>query len=67
MQDLVVTEKHRYTPEEYLVLENAAASKSEYRNGAIIPIPRGTTNHNRISLNLAGRMNLAFAPSRPLS
>ena len=50
-----------YTPEEYLALEEGAESRSEYRNGEIIPITGGTTNHNRISLNLAGSINLTFA------
>lgn len=61
MQTLAVIEKRRYTPEEYLALEDAAETRSEYRNGEIIPMTGGTTNHNRISLNLAGSINLAFA------
>jgi Uma2 family endonuclease len=60
MQVLEIAEKRRYTPQEYLAREDAADSKSEYSNGEIVPIG-GTTNHNRISLNLAGSMNLAFA------
>ncbi|MCU0565491.1 MAG: Uma2 family endonuclease [Oculatellaceae cyanobacterium Prado106] len=55
------TEKRHYTPEEYLALDDAANSKSEYRNGEIIPMTAGTTNHNRILLNLVSRINLAFA------
>ena len=58
MQTLAVIEKRRYTPEEYLALEDAAETRSEYRNGEIIPMTGGTTNHNRISLNLAGSINL---------
>jgi len=42
-----------YTPEEYLQLEEQAEYKSEYRDGEIIPMTGGTTNHNEISLNLA--------------
>ena len=60
MQTLAVIEKRRYTPEEYLALEDAAETRSEYRNGEIIPMTGGTTNHNRISLNLSGSINLAF-------
>ena len=48
-----------YTPEEYLQLEEQAEYKSEYRNGEIIPMTGGTTNHNEISLNLA--TNLRFS------
>lgn len=35
-----------YTPEEYLELEEKADGKNEYRNGEIIPMIGGTTNHN---------------------
>jgi Uma2 family endonuclease len=48
-----------YTPAEYLELEEKAEFKSEYRNGEIIPMAGGTTNHNRISLNIA--TNLTFS------
>lgn len=40
-----------YTPEEYLELEEKAQYKSEYRDGEIIPMAGGTTNHNKICLN----------------
>lgn len=49
---LVETPKHRYTPEEYLQLEEAAAYKSEYRNGEIVPMTGGTTDHNKIVGNI---------------
>jgi Uma2 family endonuclease len=48
-----------YTPAEYLELEEKAELKSEYRNGEIVPMAGGTTNHNRISLNVA--TNLTFS------
>ena len=48
-----------YTPKEYLQLEEQAEYKSEYRDGEIIPMTGGTTNHNEISLNLA--TNLKFS------
>jgi Uma2 family endonuclease len=54
----VQTLKHLYTPEEYLKLEEKAESKSEYRDGEIVPMTGGTTNHNQICLNLAA--NLKF-------
>lgn len=41
-----------FTPEEYLQFEEQAEYKSEYRDGEIIPMTGGTTNHNEISLNL---------------
>jgi Uma2 family endonuclease len=46
----------RYTPEEYLELEEKADYKSEYRDGEIIPMTGGTTNHNELSLNLAAAL-----------
>jgi len=38
-----------YTPEEYLELDTAAESKSEYIDGQIIPMAGGSTNYNRIA------------------
>lgn len=46
------TQKRTYTPEEYLALEETAEYKSEYHDGEIIPMTGGTTNHNRITLNV---------------
>ncbi|MCL1473658.1 Uma2 family endonuclease [Argonema antarcticum] len=54
----VQTAKRYYTPEEYLELEEAAEYKSEYRDGEIVPMTGGTTNHNKIALNFAA--NLKF-------
>jgi Uma2 family endonuclease len=48
-----------YTPAEYLELEGQAEFRSEYRDGEIVPMAGGTTNHNRISLNIA--TNLTFS------
>ena len=45
------TQKRSYTPEEYLELEETAEYKSEYRDGEIVPMTGGTTNHNEIALN----------------
>ncbi len=45
------TEKRYYTPEEYLELEEKAEYKNEYRDGEIIPMTGGTTNHNKIAGN----------------
>jgi Uma2 family endonuclease len=52
------TQKRYYSPEEYLELEEAADYKSEYRDGDIVPMTGGTTNHNKIALNFAA--NLKF-------
>ncbi|HEY9814836.1 MAG TPA: Uma2 family endonuclease [Candidatus Obscuribacterales bacterium] len=44
--------KRTYSPEEYLALEAQAEYRSEYRDGEIIPMAGGTTNHNEIVTNL---------------
>lgn len=44
-------QKSYYSPEQYLELEETAEYKSEYIDGEIIPMTRGTTNHNKIALN----------------
>ncbi|MEA5470471.1 Uma2 family endonuclease [Spirulina sp. 06S082] len=40
-----------YTPEEYLALEEQAEFKNEYRDGEIVPMTGGTTNHNELAGN----------------
>lgn len=62
MQVLEITkipERRHYTPDEYLALEDAAEHRSEYRNGEIIPMTGGTTNHNRIARNLSAWLHFA--------
>ncbi|NJP08885.1 MAG: Uma2 family endonuclease [Leptolyngbyaceae cyanobacterium RU_5_1] len=49
-----------YTPEEYLEMEEKANFKSEYRDGDIVPMTGGTTNHNEIALNLAASLKFAL-------
>ena len=44
--------KTRYTPEEYLALEEQAEFKNEYHNGEIIPMTGASFNHNRIITRL---------------
>lgn len=55
-----IKEKLYYSPEEYLELETAAESKSEYRNGLIIPMAGGTPNHHQIVVNFSTALNFAF-------
>lgn len=45
-------ETQHYTADEYLELEIAAAQRSEYCDGKIIPMTGGTPNHNDIAGNL---------------
>jgi Uma2 family endonuclease len=55
----VQTKPRHYSPEEYLELEEAADYKTEYRDGEIVPMAGGTTNHNKIAGNFYA--NLKFA------
>ena len=54
----IQTEKRYYTPEEYLTLEETAEYKSEYRDGEIVPMTGGTTNHNILAGNFYKRFPL---------
>lgn len=56
----VQTLKRYYTPEEYLELEEKAEFRSEYRDGDIIPMTGGTTNHNQIALNIAASLKVTL-------
>ena len=52
--------KKRYTPEEYLALEEKAEFKSEYCDEEIIPMTGGSLNHNRIVLSVAAFLKYAL-------
>ncbi|MBU7582257.1 MAG: Uma2 family endonuclease [Nostoc sp. TH1S01] len=54
------TKKHYYTPEEYLELEEKAEFRNEYRDGEIVLMTGGTTNHNKISGNLYAYLKFAL-------
>ena len=49
-----------YSPEEYFKLEETAEFKHEYRDGDIIPMSGGTTNHNQIAGNAYFQLKLAL-------
>ena len=55
---MIQTEKRYYTPEEYLTLEEKAIDRHEYRNGEIVLMTGGTTNHNQIALNFCRKFPL---------
>jgi len=57
---LVQTKPRAYTPEEYFALEEKSEIKHEYHNGKIVPMTGGTTNHNRIALNLVAFLKFAL-------
>ncbi len=49
---VTVAEAKTYTADEYLALEVESETRSEYRNGAILPMTGGTPIHNQITGNL---------------
>ena len=51
----------RYTPEEYLALEEKAEYRSEYRHGEIVAMAGASVNHNRIAKNSAYAIDEALA------
>ncbi len=53
-------EQRIYTPDQYLELELASETRSEYRNGAIIPMTGGTPDHNELAINLAALLKSAL-------
>lgn len=53
-------EQRIYTPDEYLELELASETRSEYRNGAIISMTGGTPDHNELAINLASLLKSAL-------
>lgn len=57
---VIQTEKRYYTPEEYLTLEEKAVDRHEYRDGEIITMTGGTTNHNQIALNFCRKFPLTI-------
>jgi Uma2 family endonuclease len=52
--------KRMYTPEKYLELELESETRSEYRNGEIVPMTGGTPEHNEISANLLAHLKFAL-------
>ncbi len=52
--------KHHYTPEEYPKLEEAAIYKSKYRDGEIVPMFEGITNHNEIVGNIFAHLKFGL-------
>ncbi len=56
-------ERRRFTPEEYLMLEERSELKSEYYDGEIYQMTGGTLNHNRIVTNLATHLSTALSGS----
>lgn len=45
--------RKKYTPEEYLALEERADFRSEYENGEIVMTAGGSINHLRIIANIS--------------
>lgn len=54
-------ERRRFTPEEYLAIEELAPSRSEYFGGEIYSMTGGSVEHNQIVRNLASALDTALA------
>jgi Uma2 family endonuclease len=63
MSTVAVT-KHRLTPEEYQVIEQAARHKSEYYNGEMFAMAGTSPAHSRISLNVGGELRARLRGSQ---
>ena len=59
-KSIMQVQSQRYTPEQYLELEEKADYKSEYRDGEIVAMTGGTTNHNELAGNLCAYLKLAL-------
>lgn len=57
---LIHSESKTYTLDEYRALEEKAEFRSEYDNGAILPMSGGTIDHNRIVRNFVSFLAAAF-------
>ncbi|MCA9791203.1 MAG: Uma2 family endonuclease [Candidatus Eremiobacteraeota bacterium] len=53
-------ERRRFTPEEYLAIEEHAPSRSEYLCGEIFSMTGGSVEHNQIVRNLASTIDMAL-------
>ena len=49
-----------YSFDEYLAMEEVATEKHEYKQGEIVSMTGGTTNHNKIALNFAASLKFAL-------
>src|SRR4028118_1045644 len=54
-------QKKKYTPAEFLALEEKAETKSEYWNGAIVAMAGGSLNHIQITFNAAKALDRQIA------
>jgi Uma2 family endonuclease len=61
---MTVDTKHYVTPEEYLALERAAETKSEYLDGEIIGMTGASRRHSLITVNVGAELNRQLR-SRP--
>lgn len=49
-----------YTFDEYLAMEELNTEKHEYKNGEIVSMTGGTTEHNKIALNFAANLKISL-------
>jgi Uma2 family endonuclease len=56
----VSTALKRITPQEYLIRERQASTKSEFYRGEVVEMVRGTANHSLIAANFVGEVRNAL-------
>ncbi len=57
---LTARERRRFTPEEYLWLEERSETRNEYLDGEIFPMTGGSLAHAQIASNLIRELGLAL-------
>ncbi len=61
----MVTRLIKHTASEYLTLERQAETRSEFRDGEIVPLPHCGIRHCRIATNLIGTVGIALKHVQP--
>lgn len=57
---VVETPPRHYSIEEYFALEETTEYRNEYRNGEVVPMTKGSINHNQIIVNLVIALSLVL-------
>lgn len=61
---MIATVDHRYSLDEYRVLEEKAEGRNEYHDGEIVPMPGGSLNHSRIGGNIFAFLKFVLRDSQ---
>ena len=61
---MITTVERRYSLDEYRAIEEKAEGRSEYRDGEIVPMSRGSLNHSRIGGNIFAFLKFLLRDSK---